>query len=384
MYEYFENNYPWSVNVALAVAQGGQMSEIDDACRDLRHLSADTPHHMATEAWFQSWVQVGERLAALATENELRGRRVSAGTYFFRATIYLLVAERVMGWTDSRRGATYRRALETFRKGHECSSHRTERFEVRNEKGEVLSAYLRLPAGDGPFPTVLFFNGFDTIKEMHYLLYAEDAVQRGLAILFIDQEGTGEAMRLHGVTKRVDAECSVAPFIDLLQTRPDIDAARIGVAGISNGGYDAPRAAIFESRLMCVGCLGAFFNGDDYLGRFESGRQVTVTRGLADLDDHMMTVMGASDVESAYRKFAERDLSGVIGHLSVPLLVVHGEHDRQVPVWHAEKTVAGAVGSPDVEFKLFGVNESSAEHCGGDNTRMHGRYLFDWMAEHLR
>ena len=63
------------------------------------------------------------------------------------------------------------------------------------------------------------------------------------------------------------------------------------------------------------------------------------------------------------------------------MLVVHGENDRQVLVWHAEKTVAGAVNGPRVDYKLFSPSEGSAEHCGGDNTRMHGRYIFDWAKD---
>jgi len=247
-----------------------------------------------------------------------------------------------------------------------------------------LAAYLRLPPGEGPFPALIFFNGFDSIKEMHYLLYADDAVKRGLAVLFIDQEGTGEAMRFHDIKKRVDAEMSVAPFVDYLAIRHQIDSDRIGVAGISNGGYDAPRAAAFDERLKCVACLGAFYNAEDYLGRFSGGGADKVVHGLSDLDDHMMKVMGAHEVEAAYRLFAKRNLDGVLGRLRVPLLVLHGENDRQVPLWHAERTVAEAVNSPQVEYKVFSLSEGSAEHCGIDNAGMHANYLFDWVAQVLK
>jgi dipeptidyl aminopeptidase/acylaminoacyl peptidase len=384
MFEYFSSNYPWNLTVALSIGMGGELSEIADACRPLVNVASGASRAAATEAWRQSWSVVAQRLERLAGDAETRGWAFSAGEYYLRASNYYLVAERMMSWTDPRRLASYRRALAAFEKGYRLSGHRAERIEVTNQEGAPLAAYLRLPPGEGPFPALIFFNGFDSIKEMHYLLYADDAVKRGVAILFIDQEGTGEAMRLHDIKKRVDAEMSVAPFIDYLSTRDEIDSDRIGVAGISNGGYDAPRAAAFDERLKCVACLGAFYNADDYLGRFSGGGADKVVHGLSDLDDHMMKVMGAPEVEAAYRLFAKRNLDGVLGRLRVPLLVLHGENDRQVPLWHADRTVAEAVNSPQVEYKVFSLSEGSAEHCGIDNAGMHANYLFDWVAQALK
>ena len=36
MFEYFRNNYTWSLGVMGAINRGGQISEIDEACRPLR------------------------------------------------------------------------------------------------------------------------------------------------------------------------------------------------------------------------------------------------------------------------------------------------------------------------------------------------------------
>lgn len=383
MFEYFPSNYPWSLAVAASTAMGGELSEIDDACRPIAHLADGTSNKAATEAWYQSWLSVGQRLERLGEEAQERGRELTAGSRYFRASNYFLMAERNMPWADLRRFSTYEKALKLFQKGYALSRHRTERVTVPFE-GKELAGYLRMPEGDGPHPAVVFFNGFDSIKEMHYLLYAEDAARRGIAVLFIDQEGTGEAMRLQKICKRVESEIAAGLFVDLLEKTPGIDADKIGVAGISNGGYDAPRAAAFEKRFKCAACLGAFYNADDYMGRFDGGGEAKVTVGLSDLDDHMMTVMGEATPEKAFRAFAKRDLNGVLDKVDVPLLVLHGENDRQVPLWHAERTVAEAVNSPRADLKVFTLSEGGAEHCGIDNAGMQSEYLFDWMAEILK
>lgn len=381
MFEYFPDNYPWSLTVAVSIGMGGEMSEIAEACRPLANLTSGVSNKVATEAWYQSWSILGQKLEHLGDDAKVRGWNFTAGERYFRASNYLLMAERNMSWSDPRRFRTYNKAISLFQAGYQLAGHRTERVTIPYE-GKELAGYLRLPEGEGPHPVVIFFNGFDSIKEMHYLLYADDAAKRGVAVLFIDQEGTGEAMRLHRITKRVNSEVAAGKWVDYLETRPEIDRDRIGVAGISNGGYDAPRSAAFEKRLKCVACLGAFYNASDYMARFNGG-DGGVTAGLSDLDDHMMTVTGKPDVTEAWHAFAERDLHGVLDKITVPLLVLHGENDRQVPIWHADRTVAEAVNSPNVEYKVFSLSEGSTEHCGVDNTGMHSEYLFDWIAEIL-
>lgn len=383
MFEYFPSNYPWSLTVALSISMGGEMSEIASACRPLSSIPQDASEETSVEAWYQNWVILGERLERLAVENENKGAFLSASRYFSRAANYFLVAERQMGWGDTRRLNIYKRALELFRKSYEYAATSTERVEVTNDNGDTLAGYLALPEGDGPFPAAIFFNGFDSIKEMHYSMYEQDARDRGIAVLFIDQEGTGEAMRLHNVKKRMKSEKTAEAFVDFLEKHDQIDGDKIGVMGLSNGGYDAPRAAAFEKRLKCVAVNGAFYNADDYLTRFDKGQKDSVTHGLSNLDEHMMHVTGVENVEGAFRRFAERDLANSMQDVTVPILVVHGENDRQVPVSHAQRTIKNAVNSPDTELKLFKLSEGSAEHCGIDNSGMTSAYLFDWMAMKL-
>ena len=40
MFEYFPNNYTWSLAVMSALNRGGQISEIDEACRPLKEIAA--------------------------------------------------------------------------------------------------------------------------------------------------------------------------------------------------------------------------------------------------------------------------------------------------------------------------------------------------------
>ena len=58
---------------------------------------------------------------------------------------------------------------------------------------------------------------------------------------------------------RPDYEAPVSAVIDALGWRPDVDAGRLGLWGVSLGGYYAPRAAAFDTRVRaCIALTGPF------------------------------------------------------------------------------------------------------------------------------
>ena len=68
-------------------------------------------------------------------------------------------------------------------------------------------------------------NGLDSTKEMKYRVgLPRWLAQRGVSSLVVDQPGTGEALRLHGLTARYDSEHWASRIVDWLETRDDVDA----------------------------------------------------------------------------------------------------------------------------------------------------------------
>jgi dienelactone hydrolase len=338
---------------------------------------------VADEGWFQNWMKLGEKLSALAGQDADKANRFSASSKYLRAANYFLMAERIASWSDSRRMHAYGLALAAFRKGLALSGERFERIEVSYE-GAVLAGWLRLANGPAPQPAILFYNGFDSIKEMHYLMFAEIAARRGIATLFVDQEGTGEAIRYHALPKRHDTEVSAGLFFDALAANPAIDKKRIGIVGLSMGGYCAPRAVAFDQRFKCAGSFGGFYELDQDWQRILGGASAAgVSDGLPESSLHAMRVTGTTSIEAAIAALKLRTLEGVLDRIRCPLLVVHGENDRQVALWHAEKIVAEAVNSVEAELRVFCLREGAAEHCGIDVMSMQAEYVFDWAARVL-
>lgn len=382
MFEYFPHNYAWSLGVSASIAMGAEMSELQDALAPLLPLQSHTGKE-ATEAWYQSWMKIAEKLHRLAEIDEKAGNNLSAGSKFKRAANYYLLAERIVSWSDPRRMHAYETALAVFEKGARHSGDNIRRIEVPYEGG-TLAGWLRLANASGPQPAVLFYNGFDSIKEMHYLMMGEIAAKRGIAVLYVDQEGTGEGVRRQRHPKRAETEVSAGAFIDALATIPEIDADRIGIIGLSMGGYCAPRAAAFEPRLKATVSFGAFFGIDTgWEAAIRGSSDGGLSDGLPETGLHAMHVTGTSKIEDALEILKSRSLEGVLDRITCPMLVVHGENDRQVALDHARKTVAGAINCSDAELRIFSIEEGSCEHVGIDNMSLQGEYIFDWLARRL-
>jgi fermentation-respiration switch protein FrsA (DUF1100 family) len=104
---------------------------------------------------------------------------------------------------------------------------------------------------------------------------------------------------------------------------------------------------------------------------------------VPDFVDQLMWVFGKDTAEAAVAAGKKLRLEGVAEKITCPLLVVHGGNDRQIPLWHAEKTIAAAVNSPNRRLKVFSLAEGGAEHCQVDNASMAVDYISDWVAEVL-
>jgi 2,6-dihydroxypseudooxynicotine hydrolase len=112
-------------------------------------------------------------------------------------------------------------------------------------QGMTLAGILRKPAGNAPHPVVIMCVGLDSTKE-ELEVYENIFLARGMATLSFDGPGQGEAE--YDIPIRGDYEVAVKAVVDYVITRNDLDAARIGLWGVSLGGYYAARSVAFEKR----------------------------------------------------------------------------------------------------------------------------------------
>ena len=380
MFRYFPTNYVWNLSVDLAIEMGAKIGEIEEMCAPLQE-AAKQPDAAGTTAFRETWSRMGDKLCALAEEDESRGRMISAGDKYGRAATYYLTCERMQAHQAPGRLDLYRRMRAVFDRGVKLARENCERVEIPYRDTHLSALYVRAEGVEGRAPILVQLNGLNSTKEMKYRAgLPRWLAQRGVSSLVVDQPGTGEALRLQGLTAVHDAEVWASRIVDWLETRDDVDPKRIGCEGVSLGGYYCPRAVAFEPRFACGVAWGA--NHD--------WRDVQKKRLAREGDfpvphywDHVCWVWGARDIDHFMAIAENVHLDGVLDRITVPFLVTHGEKDSQIPLQWARRTYEQLVNSPKRELKIFTEREGGVQHSSFDNSANAGAYIADWVAETL-
>jgi dienelactone hydrolase len=384
MFEYFQNHYSWTLGLLMAAQLGGEMSEIDEACRPLIEVAKRPGVREDPEAqalWVTRWSDLARKVEGLARADEENQHPFSAGRKYLRACVYYMTAERMASHHKPEKLALYKSMLETFGKGVRLRREPVEFFDLPYDGTTLPALFYRAP-GSGPRPAMIHFDGFDVTKEwMHLSGMAREFAMRGISTLMVDHPGIGGALRLQNLPTSPETEKWARAAMDYLETREDVDAKKVGVIAMSLGGYYAPRAAAFEKRLACCVAWGARW--DNALSHGRILRDPNAARSVTGWVEHALRVYGAKTPDEAADKIAQMTLEGVAEHIECPLLVVHGENDRQVPVDQAHKTVQAAVNSPRREVKIFTAAEGGVEHVQGDLFSIAVDWMADWVADVL-
>lgn len=380
MFKYFPTNYVWNLSVDLAIEMGARIGEIEAMCAPLQE-AAKAPDAAGTQAFRATWQQMADKLCELAAEDEAAGRLLSAGEKYNRAATYLLTCERLQAHGAEGRVALYQHFLKTFERGLQLARDNCERVTIPYEGKELSALYVRAENVQGPAPLLVQVNGLDSTKEMKYRVGLPGwLARRGVSSLLVDQPGTGEALRLHGLTARFDSEHWASRVVDWLEARPEVDHRRIGLEGVSLGGYFCPRAVAFEPRFACGVAWGANHDWRDVQKRrLQKEGNLPVPHYWA----HVCWVWGAKDIEDFMRIAQNVHLDGILDRIRVPFLVTHGEKDSQIPLQWAHRTYEQLVNSPRRELKVFTEREGGVQHSSFDNSINAGHFIADWVAEVL-
>jgi pimeloyl-ACP methyl ester carboxylesterase len=315
------------------------------------------------EQWLDAWCQTAEVHLGLAEEARAEGRERTAGEAFVRAAVCLHFAKFVWVLDAERNRETTERAIAALYAGHALLDPTAERIEAPLDGAHVVGNLRRPdPKSSGAPPLVMLIPGLDSTKE-EFFHWEGVFLARGMATLSVDGPGQGETGFQLAI--RPDYEAAVGAVLDALEGRDDVDLSRVGAAGVSLGGYYAPRAAAFEPRIRAVaGVSGPY----DMSANWEA--LPTLTR------ETVQHHTGASSPEEARERAAQLSLAGVAERIEQPCLVVTGRHDRLIP-WQDTKRIADE--APRGEWVLF----DDGNHVCNNIPYKYRPLVGDWMRARL-
>ncbi len=312
--------------------------------------------------WCKAWsarAGVHERLGREALKNK---HHVSAGEHLQRAGVYYHYAKFLFVQDIAQMQAAHGKAVECRRLALPHLRPPGERVEIPYA-GKKLFGILRRPMGVERPPVVAMAQGLDSAKE-EMDTYEQPFLARGLATLVFDGPGQGEGE--YDFAIRGDYEVAVKAVIDFIEQRRDVDSSRVGMWGVSLGGYYAPRAAAFDQRIKaCIALSGPFDWSECWDGLPELTREAFRVRSHC-----------ATEAE-AKRHAATLSLANVAERITCPIFIVTGKLDRIIPWQHAER-LAHAVKGP-VELLII----EDGNHVANNRVYRYRPQTADWMAEQL-
>jgi pimeloyl-ACP methyl ester carboxylesterase len=374
--DHFPGNFMWSnatlVTKGMAPYGAVALGEIDEVCERLR-ARQDEP-----QAWWEEWSALGARLDKAAQAAEAAGSRMSAASLFLRAGMYYFTAERFIVPGPQKREMG-RIAIECQTRGILARYPNVERVEVPYDGRSLPALFMKSPGAGGRAPVMVAFDGLDNCKEMSVLFNGLEFAARGWHTLAIDGPGQGESLRLRDIRTRPDYEVAGAAAYDWVAARAEVDPKRVAVMGYSFGGYYAPRIVAFDKRYCACVAFGAMhWNMEQWV---DGIRRAVKTDAKTSAQSHFQVpwAFGARDLDQAVEMAKRFSLAGVAERIECPLLVVHGENDRIVPLDSAKKLYEAA-GSKRKTLRIFTAAEGAAEHCQVDNRQLGVDTIADWLA----
>src|SRR5258705_1154884 len=287
--------------------------------------------------WCSAWSRIAAEHETLGRAALTRGRTVSAGAPLAEAAVYYHFAKFVFVDDLDQMREAHRHAVECLVAALPHLDPPGRRVEIPFE-GHRLVGVLRCPDGEGPHPTVIMLSGLDSAKEE--LRATEDTfLARGLATFSVDGPGQGEVE--YHLPIRGDWSAPGQAVADALSALPEVDGSRLGVWGVSLGGYYAPRvaAALGDRLSACVALAGPYNFGECW------GQLPALTRQTFQVRS------GATSDEEAQRIASTLGMAGHAAKITAPLLVVFGRKDRLIPWQHAQRLVDEV--TTDVELLML-------------------------------
>jgi len=314
------------------------------------------------EDWCRAWSARAAVHEELGRKSLADGYRLSAGEHLTRAAVCYHFSKFVFVVDYEQMKAAHRKAVECRNLALPLIDPPGERVQIPYE-GRHLAGILRKPAGVARSPVVVMCMGLDSTKEE---MDSNETIflERGMATLTFDGPGQGEGE--YDFAIRGDYEVPVKAVLDFIGTRGDLDAARVGLWGVSLGGYYAPRAAAFEKRIKaCIALSGPF----EWVEYFDQ---------LPELTRHTFQVRSRSRTMAEVRdRAATLTLKNVAKKITCPLFVVAGKQDSIVP-WQEGERLAAAASGPVVRCFIDDGN-----HVANNRVYRWRPQSADWMARQL-
>jgi len=306
--------------------------------RDLDHVLGRIT---SLESWADEWETLGRAHEQWGQEAMAAGRCREASERYLWASAAYNFAQYVVFMDPARKKRLHDRCVQAYAAACPHFEHPAVPFEVGFRK-RLVKGCLRLPAGDGPHPVVVIFNGTNGVKEELHC-WSDAFLARGIATVMLDGPGLGETF--HRLSTVAEPRPLGVAIMNHIESMPELDPDAVAYMGLSLGGYAAIRMASYDQRVRCVAAVSPPYSADVYW----NVTLYAMRRELASLYSMSVTEMD--------RYVPRMTLEHTLPDLRAPLMLAGGGHDMITPGDEAQRIFAHARCERELVYYPRGAHE---------------------------
>jgi len=362
------NGIDWDQSHTAVAIRSGGTAAVADMAELRRHVRRLVDIGPAFEALAKK-----RETAAIAAERI--GDKILARDNYYLACNYWASAMWTIDEASKKLIALNDKKRDTFNKYAALADHHIEWVEFAY-RGKTLPGILHLPPNHqsgAKVPVIVAVSGMDGFKERSVSLYSDTWMQRGYAVLAFEGPGYWEPP-LRGLYVDVPGWAEAAKTVaDWLVRRPEIDADKIGMTGVSYGSFFTAIMMAADARYKACAVTGTCY---------EPGGETIFNRASPTFKKRFMFMSGITD-ERQFDEFRKTiDWSGYAQKVKGAYLVCCGEYDQLCPLEYTDAFMK-ALGGPKQLLVYEGGNHSIALTTATERGPEPREYQAEWMAARL-
>jgi dienelactone hydrolase len=222
-----------------------------------------------------------------------------------------------------------------------------------------LAGTLYLPRSGPPAPAVVFVHGAGpAVRGDGYHELARHFARNGVAALIYDKRGCGASTGDWTRAGLHDLAGDALAWVRLLRGRPEINPARVGLWGLSQGASIVPIAAGRSPGVAFVIAVGGCLDFEGQMRYFRANlfRRLGHPPALLDIANKVFLIQvdlsnrirsgslpAPEALKDSCRYEFDLDQAEVWRQVRQPVLAIYSERDRQVPVAESSAALAAAL-----------------------------------------
>jgi hypothetical protein len=359
-------------------------------------------HNGKPRTWVDAWTATAERLEAEAGSAADAGHAATAAAQHLRVSMYWSLASCAADGTgdESLFASLWERHRQAWDRFVDLTDVHIERVEIPYEDTTLPGYFFRTGGPDEARRTFIFNNGSDGAVTNAWVQGIADAVARGWNAVTFDGPGQNAALVRQGLFFRPDWEHVITPVVDHLVARPDVDADRLALLGVSQGGYWVPRAVAFEHRIAAAvadpGVMDVSYAMWSQLPHYltkhlEAGEQAKFDHDMQTVERFVKTLgplmtfrgrpYGTSSPYELFTAAREYQLTEeVLGQIRCPLLVTDPDNEQ---FWPGQSQALHDGLAGEKAIVRFTEDEGADSHCEPAGNAVRGERIFDWLDEQV-